>query len=66
MLNSVFYCLKKLNQTHPVESYKYYVIYLIGCEVKNIHLETVTIEKLETIYPEASKKYSHDQSFKKI
>jgi arginyl-tRNA synthetase len=36
------------------------------CEVENIHLETVSIEKLELIYPEASKKYSNDQSFKKI
>jgi arginyl-tRNA synthetase len=36
------------------------------CEVENINLETLSIEKLEIIYPEASKKYSNDQSFKKI
>ncbi len=36
------------------------------CEVENIHLETVSIEKLEIIYPEASKRYSNDQSFKKF
>jgi arginyl-tRNA synthetase len=34
--------------------------------VENINLETLSIEKLEIIYPEASKKYSNDQSFKKI
>ena len=36
------------------------------CEVENVSLETLSIEKLEKIYPDASKKYSTNENFKKI
>ena len=36
------------------------------CEVENVSLETLSIEKLEKIYPDASEKYSTNENFKKI
>ena len=34
------------------------------CELKNININKISIEMLEEIYPDASKKYSNDEDFK--